>query len=74
MADNILKKLCYFVSSIAIFMMICSVIAGLTTIIWLVCPISSEYVMKIARWIIGVLITMGLIVSHKIKINEDTEN
>ena len=72
MTSSIFKMLCRYVSSIAIFMAICTIIACLVTTIWWIIPIGSESNMRIARWGIGAFITMGLIASHKITINEST--
>jgi hypothetical protein len=50
-------------------MAICAVIVCVITIVWWIFPIGSEPLMKVVRWILGIIITLALIGTKKIKIN-----
>lgn len=69
MVSNMIKLFRKTVSNIAIFMAICAVIVCVLTILWWIFPIGSESLMKIARWILGAIITIVLICTKKVKIN-----
>ena len=57
------------ISSTAIFMLICSLIAILVTVGWWIFPVCSESVMVTGRWIIGAAITLLLLATKTITIN-----
>lgn len=69
MISNIIKLLRKIISGTAIFVAICAIIACLITAFWWAIPIGPENIMQVARWIIGVVVTIGLIVTNKLKIN-----
>lgn len=57
------------ISSTAIFMLICSLIAIIVTVGWWIFPVCSESVMLMGRWIIGTAITLLLLATKTITIN-----
>lgn len=58
-----------FLSSMAIFVSFCSVIAIVISLMWWFLPICDESCMLIGRWIISGIITSLLIATRKLIIN-----
>lgn len=57
------------ISSVAIFMLICSLIAMVVSVLWWLFPICSQSFMFSGRWVISVAITSWLLVTRRLIIN-----
>ena len=56
-------------SSMAIFVLFCSIIAMAISLLWWFFPVCNESCMLVGRWIISGIITSWLIATRKLIIN-----
>ena len=61
--------LCKIISSVAIFVLICSLIAMIMTVLWWLFPICSKSLMFFGRWIISITVTLWLLATRRLVIN-----
>ena len=69
MRHHIVLRGCGFISTVAIFTLLCTLIAIVLTIIWWVCPFCAVNYIVIARWPVAVIVILYLIFTKRIIIN-----
>lgn len=69
MFSNILGKLRWLISSVAVFVAIWAILAIIVTVVWWMLPIVSESFMLSARWVVGAVIMCWLLITRRLTIN-----